>query len=192
MTPKPAPKTVHHPLAIFENLLTLRRSNLHRRGSRRHRRPCSPLGDHDHLCRHTAPAMCSPCGAHLRDLCCPAHTIINALRRSCSYVPLGGHVPCSSFDDHVMLAFTVPASTFVFRRSLSHPRSGFNVVRSCERSSSIPLRVHTLCCSLRSNKQSALTFSCSCPCSSFDAHGRTHSIGSQSTGSRDRVTFRRL
>lgn len=33
MTPKPAPKTVHHPLASFENLLTLRRSRLHRRGS---------------------------------------------------------------------------------------------------------------------------------------------------------------
>lgn len=45
-------------------------------------------------------------------------------------------------------------------------------------------------CSLRS-EPSALTFSCSCPRSSCDAHGRTHSVGSQSTGSRDRVTFRR-
>jgi hypothetical protein len=150
------------------------------------RTPCDVLG---HVRRHAAPAMGSPFGAHLRDLCCAAHTIINASRRSRSYVPLGGHVPCSSFDDHVMLAFTVPASTFVFRRSHPHPRSGFNVVRSCERPSSIPLRVHTLPCSLRS-KQSALTFSCSCPRSSFDAHGRTHSVGSQSTGSRVRFTFR--
>jgi hypothetical protein len=54
----------------------------------------------------------------------------------------GGHVSCSSFDDHVMLAFTVPALAFVLRRSLSHPRSGRDVVRSCERPSSLPLRVH--------------------------------------------------
>jgi hypothetical protein len=228
MTPKPAPKTVHHPLAIFgkpahlaaltssssrfsaniDNPARLAAITIIFAGDSSHssehlamletiftaaqrsrlRTPCDVLG---HVRRHAAPAMGSPFGAHLRDLGCAAHTIINASRRSRSYVPLGGHVPCSSFDDHVMLAFTVPASAFVFRRSHSHSRSGFNVVRSCERSSSIPLRVHTLRCSLRS-KQSALTFSCSCPRSSFDAHGRTHSVGSQSTGSRDRVTFRRL
>ena len=33
MTPKPAPRTVHHPLAILKNLLTFRCSRLHRRGS---------------------------------------------------------------------------------------------------------------------------------------------------------------
>lgn len=37
----------------------------------------------------------------------------------------------------------------------------------------------------------ALTSSCSYPRSSFDAHGRFHSVGSQSTGSRVRVTLRR-
>lgn len=63
---------------------------------------------------------------------------------SISRVPLGGHVSCSSFDDHAMLAFTVPAFALVFRRSRSHPRSGLDVVRSCERPSSIPLRVHAL------------------------------------------------
>lgn len=104
MTPKPAPKTVHHPLAISEDMLTFRRSPLHRRGSRQHRRPCSPLGDHDHLCRHAAPAMCSPCGAHLRDLCCAAHTKLPRLAtfpsRTCRWVAtfrvrLSTITPCS-------------------------------------------------------------------------------------------------
>lgn len=83
------------------------------------------------------------CDVHVRDLGCAAHTIMIVLRRSRSYVPLGGHVSCSSFDDHVMLAFTVLALALVFRRSRSHPRSSSNVVRSCERPSPQPLRVHT-------------------------------------------------
>jgi hypothetical protein len=142
------------------------------------RRPCSPLGDHDHLCRRQLVQPRTPCDAldhlHCRTalttsctLRCPPSCSppcssrdvltlrrspsrsllrsphnVRVLRRSRSYVPLGGHVSCSSFDDHVMLAFTVPAFAFVFRRSRSHPRSGFNVVRSCEHPSSIPLRVH--------------------------------------------------
>jgi hypothetical protein len=40
-----------------------------------------------------------PCDVHFRDLGCAAHTIVIVLRRSRSYVPLGGHVSCSSFDD---------------------------------------------------------------------------------------------
>jgi hypothetical protein len=51
------------------------------------------------------------------------------------------------------------------------------------------LRVHDL--SPLAELRAALTFSCSYPRSSFDAHGRFHSVGSQSTGSRVRVTLRR-
>lgn len=67
--------------------------------------------------------------------------------------------------------------------------SGPTVVRSCERPSAISSRVHDL--SPLAELRAALTFSCSYPRSSFDAHGRFHSVGSQSTGSRVRVTFRR-
>jgi hypothetical protein len=146
MTPKPAPKTVHHPLAISENLLTLRRSRLHRRGSwptsttllasRRSRsslpatalpatntlrcsRPSSlPHSAHDfeHLAMSSTmfAAMQLPRCAHLSALtfailAARPNTFVFVLRRSRSSVPLGGHVSCSSFDDHVMLAFTVPA-----------------------------------------------------------------------------------
>jgi hypothetical protein len=62
---------------------------------------------------------------------------VPAFRRSRPCLPLGGHVPCPSFDDHVMLAFTVPVLAFVFRQLRSHPRSGHVVVRSCERPSTL-------------------------------------------------------
>jgi hypothetical protein len=118
------------------------------------------------------------------------NTFVFVLRRSRSSVPLGGHVSCSSFDDHVMLAFTVPAdrvclSTSALASALRLQRRPFlrtSLATAFTRSRFVR--------SLR-NELGALTFSCSCPCSSFDAHGRPHSIGSQSTGSRDRVTFRR-
>jgi hypothetical protein len=98
-----------------------------------------------------------------------------------------GHAPCSSLDAHVVLAFTVLAPAPVLRRSRPHPLRG-PVRRPPPRfrvkTSLVPLpprprprapgRAHLPCL----------------PCSPLDDHGQ-HSIGSQPTGSRIRVTFRR-
>lgn len=203
MTPKPAPRTVHHPtsrssiscspfdahelfvrggsqtdvhlsaltcffpasgqlsaLATAETLLAFRRSCSPPPSSAhsvarafRPEHPSSPphcAHDLEHLAMFSTmlaamqlPQSFPPCDVPFCDLGCAAHTIMIVLRRSRSYVPLGGHVSCSSFDDHVMLAFTMLALAFVFRRSRSHPRSGFGVVHSCERPSPSPSRVHT-------------------------------------------------
>jgi hypothetical protein len=43
----------------------------------------------------------------------------------------------------------------IFRRSRAQPRSGRDVVRSCERPSSLPLRVHASLCSSRSEGKRA-------------------------------------
>jgi hypothetical protein len=112
---------------------------------------------------------------------------VTAFRRSRPCLPLGGHVPCPSFDDHVMLAFTVPVLAFVFRRLRSHPRSGHAVVRSCERPSALA-SVFTSDCPLakRIGRAHLLVLDRA----RLSAHD-PHSIGSQSTGSRVRVTFRR-
>lgn len=134
------------------------------------------------------PQLRSPFGQSHSRSSLLGNPLVPAFRRSRPCLPLGGHVPCPSFDDHVMLAFTVPVLACVFRRLRSHPRSGHVVVRSCERPSTLasvftsdrPLskrigRAHLL---VRRS------------CSAFRHHD-PHSVGSQSTGSRVRVTFRR-
>lgn len=44
--------------------------------------------------------------------------------RDCASSLEDGHVPCSLFSAHVVLAFTMLVLAFVFRRSRSRPRSG--------------------------------------------------------------------
>lgn len=137
--------------------------------------------------RSTVP--CSPCGAHGRArLPDPPLRMSSAYEaRDCASSLKDGHASCSSFDAHCVLAFSVPAHALVLRRSRSHPLSGPAVVRlhafTQKRPSAFSFCVHD------QELLAALTFPC-LPCSPFDQHGQ-HFIGSQSTGSRIRVTFRR-
>jgi hypothetical protein len=54
---------------------------------------------------------------------CPALGLATEAR-DCASSLKDGHVPCSLFSAHVVLAFTVLVLAFVFRRSRSRPRSG--------------------------------------------------------------------
>lgn len=98
---------------------------------------------------------------------------------------------CSSFDVHVVLAFSVPVLAFVLRRSRSHPRSVPAVVRPRFRAN-VPRRSPP--CShpfAPCGAPGRVHHSCSASVFIFRRSRRVHSIGSQSTGSRFRVTFRR-
>jgi len=98
-----------------------------------------------------------------------------------------GHAPCSSCDAHVVLAFTVLAPAPALRRSRSQPLRGpvRRPPRAFARNGPRPSP------SAFTTKSSWSRSPLSClPCSPLDDHGQ-HSIGSQPTGSRIRVTFRR-
>lgn len=88
-----------------------------------HRRPCSPRGDHDHLCRRQLPQPRTPCDAHDHLHCRTALTTSNTLRcpRPCS-------PPCSSRDG---LTFRCSPSRSLLRSPHNHQRlSTFTFVRA--------------------------------------------------------------
>jgi hypothetical protein len=106
-------------------------------------------------------------------------------RRPC-IIPKGWPRPCSPLDAHVVLAFSVPALALVLRRSRSHPRSGPSVVRPI-------LSNETSLGSLLARSRPRALSRAHLRVSAVLAFRRSRAtpIGSQSTGSRARVTFRR-
>jgi hypothetical protein len=129
-----------------------------------------------------------------------------SLLENCASPRCGSHVRArlSTITSEVSAGW--PPSVSVFRRSRRARLLGAcarvrlstfalaSTFGSCRRpflrtSLGAHLRVHVR--SPLAELPAAFTFSCSYPRSPFDAHGRLHSVGSQSTGSRVRVTFRR-
>jgi len=155
MTSKPAPRTVHHPLTIGSNMFAFRRSRSRRSRVLLRPRSRTPHDAHFHALGSAAPAMCSPFGAHLRDLRCAVRTFVLVLRRSrspCRWVATFRVRPSTITSCSPSRCF---AFALVFRRSRSHPRSGCDVVRSCERPSPLPSRVHALVASFGSEEERA-------------------------------------
>jgi hypothetical protein len=99
-----------------------------------------------------------------------------------------GHAPCSSCDAHVVHAFTVLAPAPVLRRSPAQPLRG--LVRRPPRAFAPNGPRPSPSAFTTKSSWSRTPLSC-LPCSPLDDHGQ-HSIGSQPTGSRIRVTFRRV